>query len=256
MNISDLWPILIALLSAFIGYQFSRRAKGNDSFIVELTKSYENSYYPMYIQMKTIKEYEMEQRDQLVKEFIEFYSLPSSTTKSIASTSLLEMFFELRQKYLDFVKDNDEVIRQAFWESFEVFYSALENEFWQAHYIIYKDYHVFKTLITKNQLLRILMELSILVYNVTTFLLYITGFVLYLSIWNYFKPLSIFPSWWTVKHSLFLSLEAILAQLVMLTISSWYVSLRNKRKSILLKKLNQQANRLRQFMINRIRHSR
>ena len=253
-SIKDLWPIFMLLLSALIGYQFSRRSKGNDLFLESLTKSYENAYFPMYIRLKKIKNQDEDQKLELLKEFFETYNSYESTLKLLASASLLEWFFDMNQKYIVFSKEGDESSKEVFWKSFEDFYIKIENEFWEAHEIIYKDYFISKTLIKKNPFLRIFMELSILLYKITTFLLYLCGFILYLSIWNHFNPLKIFPSSWTVRDSILLFLGALFLQSFMLIISSWYISIRNKRKTkFLSKKLAEKANKVWQSIIRFIR---
>ena len=254
ISVKDLWPIFMLLLTALIGYQFSRRSKRNDLFLEGLTKSYENAYFPMYMRVKNIKDQDEDRKLELFKEFVESYNSYESTLKLLASASLLEWFFDIHQKYLVFSRQGDESSKEVFWKSFEDFYVMIENEFWEAHEIIYKDYSISKTLINKNPFLRIFMELSILLYNITTFLLYLCGFILYLSIWNNLKPSNIFPSWWTVKNSVLLFLGALFLQLFMLIVSSWYVSIRNKRKTrLLLKKLEEKAKKVWQSIIRFIR---
>lgn len=81
-----------------------------------------------------------------------------------------------------------------FCRTFEEFYKMIESEFWDAHDIIYKDYLKSKKLINNNPFVRIFMELSVLLYNITTFLLYVSFVVLYFSTWKYFKPMSVLPN--------------------------------------------------------------
>ncbi|ODA41816.1 hypothetical protein [Desulfosporosinus sp. BG] len=257
MVIKNMWPIIMLLLSALIGYQFSRRSKGNDLFLESLTKSYENVYFPMYIRLKKIKEQNDEQKLELLEEFFKGYYSYESTIKLIAPVSLLERFFDIYLKYLVFTRQRDESSKENLWKNFEDFYVSIENEFWEAHEIIYKDYFISKALIKKNPFLGIIMELSILLFNITTFLLYLTGSILYFSIWNYFQSLSIFPVWWTLKDAILLFLCTLVIQSFMLIISSWYVAMRNKRTNGLLsKKLEKRAKKIWQGIIRLIRRHR
>jgi len=116
MTIKDFLPIVIPLISAAGGYQFSRRSKGNDMFLDGLSKSYENVYYPMYVQMKKIKELEINDRDEIINEFFERYNSDVSTTKFIASTFILEWYLEMYQKYEVYTKTRDETCKAAILE--------------------------------------------------------------------------------------------------------------------------------------------
>ena len=231
----DLWSVVLVAFSAFFVYQFGRRSKGIDSFLESLNYSYENLYYPMYMVLKNIKERPISEREQLVSDYFKIYSSSDSNLKLIASTFILEKYFDLEKKYKNSFANQDELIRSGFWKCFDSYYLIIENEFWEAHDIIYKDYLKSKTIINRNPLLRILMEISVLVYNVITFAVYTILAIMYLSIWNLFTPISIFPSWWEIKHAIFLLLVVLILYGFVLMISSWYVFAGNKRKSELRK---------------------
>lgn len=231
MSINSMWPIIMLIISAFIGYLFSRRSKQNDMFINQLTNSYENAYFPIYMIMKKIKEEDHEsKRLELLEEFIGSYNSHDSAIKSIASTFLLDKFFKLINEYMEFSKQNDESKKNSLWKEFNSFYEIIYNEFWEAHDILYKDYIVSKSLIWKNPFVRLLIETSVLLYNTASFLLYISAFVLYISIWNHFHSLNIIPNWWTLFDSFLLFFVSLMLQGFMMLISSWYLSLRNRRK--------------------------
>ncbi len=228
--------MVLVAFSAFFVYQFGRRSKGSDSFLENLIKSYDNVYYPMYMVLKNIKESLIDEREQLVLDYFKVHSSSDSSLKLIASTFVLERYFDLERKYKSSFANQDELSKSEFWKSFDSFYIIIENEFWEAHDIIYKDYLKIKILINKNPLLRILMEISVLVYNLMTFAVYSALVITYLSVWNSFTPISIFPNWWEIKHALFLLLVVLMLYGFMLMISSWYIATRNKRKSELMKK--------------------
>ncbi|MDD4569105.1 MAG: hypothetical protein PHE70_03130 [Tepidanaerobacteraceae bacterium] len=234
----DLWSIFLALFSAFIVYQFGRRSKGMDSFLDSLIRSYENVYYPIYIILKKIDRVRSDESEQLITDFFKEYSLPDSSLKLIASTFILEWYFDLEQKYINLLKNTNEINRSEFWKSFDSFYIMIEDEFWQAHDIIYKDYYKFKSLVYKNPFLKMLMEISIFFYNVTLFVVYVAMTIVVVSIYNYFIPITIFPKWWKIHYGILILMVAFILYGFALILSSWYVSNQNKRKSKLTKKIN------------------
>ncbi|OLN32606.1 hypothetical protein [Desulfosporosinus metallidurans] len=117
----NLWSIVLVAFSAFFVYQFGRRSKGSDSFLESLNNSYENLYYPMYMMLKNIKEKPISEREQLVSDYFKIYSSSDSNLKLIASTFILEKYFDLEKKYKSSFGNQDELIRSEFWKCFDSF---------------------------------------------------------------------------------------------------------------------------------------
>jgi len=125
----DLWSVVLVAFSAFFVYQFGRRSKGIDSFLESLNYSYENLYYPMYMVLKNIKERPINEREPLVSDYFKIYSSSDSNLKLIASTFILEKYFDLEKKYKSSFTNQDELDRSEFWKCFDSYYLFIENEF-------------------------------------------------------------------------------------------------------------------------------
>lgn len=111
----DLTVIIIALITAYIGYQFNHTSKKREAFLKELNNSYNEVYSPMFEQLQRIIELEdktikMEQIDF----FIEEYSGKNSKIRFIASSFLLEYFYKLREVHKKNKQKTPELMRKSY----------------------------------------------------------------------------------------------------------------------------------------------
>ncbi|MDB5056171.1 MAG: hypothetical protein JWM44_4221, partial [Bacilli bacterium] len=145
--------IIIALITAYMGYQFNFRAKKRESFLKELSNSYIEVYFPMNELLKDIiNKEDIAKKRELTHEFFERFKGPESKIKFIGSSFLLEYFYELENLYLIYNSDPNRTNESSFLNKLKSFSNKIEYEFWEAHDIIYEDHLKFKNLSNKNPL--------------------------------------------------------------------------------------------------------
>ena len=208
INIPSLWPILLALISGLIGYQFSRRGSEKDRFLDGLTKSYKEVYYPMHKWLVKILQTEnKDAKDLLLKEFFSHYSSIDSDLKWMADFSLLKDYFDLEKWYLSLLPQQYDL----FIENLTKFSSSIKEEFHEAHSLIYLNYNRSKRIMEANPAKRILVEFILLVYYVSLFLTYLSLIYLFLSIVNWIQPVHLQSNWLSIYLAfLLLMFDAIL----------------------------------------------
>lgn len=232
--------VILAIITAFVGYQFNFRAKKKEIYLKELSQSYHEVYSPMFIRLKrVIGEKEQNKKKDLLAEFFEYYQQNETKIRFIGSSYNLEAFFKLELSYFEYINSPGRVSEKALFDSLNDFYVSIENEFWEAHDIIYEDHLQFRSLNKKNIFFKLIIELFILIHNLSTFIFAIAGLYLYISIWN--EYIQEFPNeeikqWLSVPFSIF----TVLMSIVLFSFTKmFYVSVKkeNKRNNSSIKRL-------------------
>lgn len=136
--------LIVAVFTAFIGYQFRIREKKRDQAHAEITKSYNESYSPVKFLLKEIiEEHDKVNRSILIDRFFENHGLNGLKGASIGSSNMLKSFFELNSLYKAFKHDSNSY-EDKFINKLKEFESEITQEFWDAHDIIYKEHIRYK----------------------------------------------------------------------------------------------------------------
>ncbi|WP_438349950.1 hypothetical protein ACP8HI_04580 [Paenibacillus sp. FA6] len=128
--------IIIAVFTAFIGYQFRIREKRKDSSYSELSKSYNEVYGPMFFRLKEINQSTDDNEKQgLIDAFFKDFS---SKAQLLGSSVLLKKYIDLNALFN--THKNKSSLESIITEKLIDFHTLLETEFWDAHDIIYKEH--------------------------------------------------------------------------------------------------------------------
>lgn len=220
--------IIAAVITAFIGYQFNLRVKRSEYFLNELRNSYEELYFPMYMRIEAIKNTENDSmRKERLKDFFADYTNSSSNVKWLGTSETLAMYYVLCETYSKC--DSTDKAMNEFNIDFAQFSKKAEKEFWEAHDIIYKDHLRFKYLSHKNSFLVALIEGISILYNFTSFLIYLGLLLIYFAISQQFINLKGFPEEITVPISLLIFLIIVMTHSLVLMLSITFVTKKNTR---------------------------
>ncbi|WP_152547729.1 hypothetical protein [Paenibacillus ehimensis] len=233
----DLAVIIIALITAYIGYQFNHRAKKRETFLKELTNSYNEVYFPMFeLLTDIIKTEEKIQKFELIDSFVQDYSGKESKIRFIGSSSILEYFYKLKDTYLKYKQESNRVNEHELLEKIRGFYLMIEDEYWNAHDIIYEDYKQFVSDAFNNPFFVIVAGVLRVLYHLSVFLFWISGVVLYFTISHMIIPIEWVPKWWNIYFSvLFLAMTTTIFGLMMMI--KEIVMKKNRRESKVLKNI-------------------
>lgn len=233
----DISVILLALITAFIGYQFSLRTKKKERFLKELSNSYNEIYFPLVEILQTIiKTENKEEKIKLLDGLFNKYSNPESKIRFIASSSILEFFYEFKEIYFKYKNEKTRKNEIQLMEKLHGFYYMIEDEYWDAHDIIYEDHVQFREDTFMNPFLVILFDIFRVFYYLTTFLLGISFFILYIAIWNKYFPLKSIPTDLNVVNAILIVLFITMIYGLMLLVKTFAIK-KNRRKSKIINKL-------------------
>lgn len=217
MNLSDLQlpVILLAIITGFISYQYNHRSKKRELYLKDLNLSYSEVYAPMFIKLKRItREQDRQIKLGLINDFFEEYKTDASKVKYIGTTINLETFFELEIQYEDYLQNPGASKERSLILKLEGFYSSIEAEFWEAHDTIYEDHLQYRSLIRKNIFFKLLIEFFILLHNLSSFLLGVSVFFVYVCFWNkYVQKLPMpdeFSQWFDFLTALMMFLGVVM----------------------------------------------
>lgn len=240
----DISVIIIALITAYIGFLFNSRSKKRENFIKELRNSYIEVYSPMFESLSEIKKTENKEiRLSLIDRFFESYSGSDTKIRYIASSFLLEYFYELRNSYELYKKESSRKNEKDLMEKLNAFYIMIEDEYWNAHDIIYEDHLHFRDTAFLNPFIVVLLVLFRILYHLSTFIVWASLIVLYFSIWNELFRLEVIPEWWSVTYALLFLTISLMFFGVMLMFKQFAVK-NNRRKNKLMKKMEKKIKKL------------
>ncbi|AUS27787.1 MULTISPECIES: hypothetical protein [Paenibacillus] len=232
--------IILALISAFIGYQFNHRAKKREIFLKELNTSYHEVYSPMYRRLERINsEANRSIRIELISDFIGFYGQDESKIRYIGTSFNLERYLQLEVLHRNYLMNSGRLIENELLKAFEEFHISMKNEFWTAHDIIYEDHLKFKSVSNRNIFLVMLSECIVLLYNVSSFLFYASLVFVYFTLWDKYIhkiPISDKPEWFNISTAFLLLIAIVMVHLVVVMFYAM-VANKNKRSSTVLKRI-------------------
>ncbi|WP_042196277.1 hypothetical protein [Paenibacillus camerounensis] len=201
----DLSVIIIALITAYIGYQFNHTSKKREAFLKELTNSYNEVYSPMFEQLLIITETEDKTKKlEKIESFMDEYSSKDSKIRFIASSFLLDYFYKLRGVYKKYKNENNRSNEKELLDEIKGLFVMVENEYWDAHDIIYENHKQFKSDTFNNPIFVVLGSLFRILYHLSVFLFWISAVILYFTIAHLIVPLEWVPKWWNIYYGLLL----------------------------------------------------
>lgn len=233
----DLAVIVIALITAYIGYQFNHTSKKREAFLKELSNSYNEVYYPMFEQLKQI----IELKDKTIKMeqidfFMEEYSGKNSKIRFIASSFLLEYFYKLREVHKKYKQENNRINEKELLKKIEEFHIMIENEYWDAHDIIYENHKQFVSDSFLNPFFVFLRSMLKIVYHLSVFVLWASTALIYFTVAHSVSPLAWVPEWWNISIALLIFLGTIMFFSLMLMFKELLIK-KNRRESRVVKNL-------------------
>lgn len=239
----DLSVIIVALVTAYIGYQFNHRSKKREVFLRELGRSYDEIYSPMFEQLSLIEATEEKnEKLRMIDNFVQEYSGKDSKIRLIASSFILEYFHNLRKVHSKYKEDNNRVNERELLDKINGLYSMIEDEYWNAHDTIYEDHKQFISDTFNNPFFVVISNVYRIFYHLSVFVFWISLVVLYFTISHLIIPIEWVPKWWGITYALLFVILAILFFSFMMMFKEIVIK-KNRRESRVSKNLKKTIKR-------------
>ncbi|ETT54787.1 hypothetical protein C162_03774 [Paenibacillus sp. FSL R7-269] len=248
MNLSDFQipVIILAAISGFISYQYNHRAKKRESYLKDLSLSYNEVYTPMFKKLKRIKHEQNHQAKMgLIKDFFDEYSTDSTKVRYIGTSFNLETYFELEIQYEKYLQNPGRTTEHSLIDNMEGFYKSIEAEFWEAHDIIYEDHLQYKSLTRKNIFNKLIIEFLILLHNISSFLLGASLIFVYVCLWNRYIQELPMPEGYSQYLDIIMALLIFLTAVMLFSLTKIFY--------LTVKKVNRRTNQFLKDLINKIK---
>jgi hypothetical protein len=186
MSLSYL-PLVTAILSALLGYFFGQRTKKTERVIQYSQDNIKEIYSPMYHQLLEIfNEYLTSiERENLLDIFFKKHLAPDTTIFKLGNVELLDVFYELSQKYSKFKSIRDNSIWKDFWLALENdLYLKVKEEYRSLNSLVYHEFKWQQHILNKPYWLKSYFELMKFLFETSkgtvvalTLMVYISGFL-------------------------------------------------------------------------------
>lgn len=236
--------IIVALVTAYIGYQFNHRSKKREAFLKELNISYNEIYSPMFEQLSLIiATEEKNEKLKMIDTFIQEYSGKDSKIRLIASSFILDYFHKLRKVYIKYKEEESRVNEHELLDKINGLYPMIEDEYWNAHDTIYEDHKQFISDTFNNPFFVVLSSIFRIAYHLSVFIFWICAVILYFTITHLIVPLEWVPKWWNITYAFLLVLLAIMFFGIMMMFKEMLIK-KNRRENRISKNLKIKIKRI------------
>jgi len=136
-------PIAPAILSATLGYMLGIRNKKNDRLIQFTQENLKDVFSPMYHELKHIITYSesSKNREMMIDNFFENYNTKNTNIYKLGNLELLDTFYELNDKYVQFKLLRDEELwKEIWWELENKFFYKIEDGYKNSTNLLYRDF--------------------------------------------------------------------------------------------------------------------
>ncbi|MEK4192839.1 hypothetical protein NYE59_07185 [Paenibacillus sp. FSL L8-0323] len=240
----DLSVIIIALMTAYIGYQFNHRAKKRGVFLKELRHSYNEVYFPMFELLSVIIETEDKNHKMvLIDSFMQEFSGINSNIRFIGSSFILEYFYELRKAFFTYKNETNRTNEHELLEKVQGLYLSIEDEYWNAHDIIYEDHCQFVSDTFNNPFFVIFSNIFRIFYHLFVFVFWISSIILYFTIAHLIIPFEWVPDWWNIGIAFLLVILATMLFAIMMMFKEMMMK-KNRRESKVMKSMKKKIKKI------------
>jgi len=240
----ELSVIIVALVTAYISYQFNHRSKKREAFLKELSTSYNEIYSPMFEQLSLIvATEEKNEKLKMIDTFVQEYWGKNSKIRLIASSFILDYFHNLRRVYIKYKEEESRVNERELLEKINGLHPMIEDEYWNAHDTIYEDHKQFISDTFNNPFFVVLSSIFRVVYHLSVVVFWISAVILYFTTAHLIVPLEWIPKWWNITYALLLVLLAIMFFGIMMMFKEMLIK-KNRRESRISKHLKKKIKRI------------
>ncbi|RJX39587.1 hypothetical protein D3P09_09230 [Paenibacillus pinisoli] len=136
-------PVAAAVVSASLGYIYGIRSKKNDRLIQFTQENLKEIYSPMYHEMDKILDKTMsaENREKLLDLYFDKYTATDIPVYKLGSLELLDILYDLRDKYKNFKVVRDKEKWEDFWWDFKNnLYHKVKQGYRNSIGLLYRDF--------------------------------------------------------------------------------------------------------------------
>ncbi|MFE5321620.1 hypothetical protein ACFQ88_23220 [Paenibacillus sp. NPDC056579] len=232
-------PIVAAVLSATFGYIFGIRTKQNDRLIQYTQENLKEIYSPMYHEMKKIISDLINPKDRelMLDTFFERYIDTNSSIYKLGNLELLDIFYELSDRYAQFKLTRDECQWKEIWWEFENnLYYRVEEGYRNSTNLLYRDFKWQQYIQTKPYWMKAYFESMKFLFETAKGLSVISALLVYFSGCFKLIGLSLFPKdFWLFSIMIFGF--SVLATVLLMLLNIQYITLSSNSKNSFIRQV-------------------
>ena len=234
MNLEDIikiLPIITAFIGAILAYVFGNRKSKNEQFHKDALQSLTDFYSPVFHEMRKIylnlDIYEDRKVVEMIDEFVNTHTSKETNIFKSCNPNINQLFYDLEE---EIYKSEDLYKEDAIIKLFRSLYLTVKDEYWDISKSLYNDFPWYKYLNKTNPILRALLGISKLFYDISKFMLGLCAFLFYIRIFSNIFDVSKPPEWIMVNLKDF-SILFIYTYILALSMSfPYYLSKINYKK--------------------------
>ncbi|MFS0840374.1 hypothetical protein [Paenibacillus sp. 1P03SA] len=234
INYSTYLPFAVAVVSATLGYFFGSRTKKNDRIILYTQENLKDVVSPFYHEMIRImnRSLQPKQREDLLDNFFEMYMSNNTFVYKLGNLNVLDSFYDLNLKYLEFKQNRDVTKWNEFWHSLEEnFFNTIKKEYRGSISLVYHQFKWQQYIHVQTYWKRIYFELVKFLYDTAIGMIAVSLILIYFSGLFKFFGLGVFAKEFLVDSLLFFGFSVVLAAFLTI-INTQYSNMSSNTKQI------------------------
>lgn len=194
-EINNYLPVITVFLTAFLGYIFGNRHYKNERLYKNMEDILENFYSPAYHEMKNIKlNMTSYNKFELIENFSKKYLSTETKIFKSYNNRIVQMIDELQDIIIEYKKSDERELITDLSKKFDGIYYCVQKDYNDIRKSLYKEMPWCIKLNSMNPILKLLMELIDLFYDIMKFLLICWLILSYTIIVNRIKGNTQLPS--------------------------------------------------------------
>ena len=135
-------PIITAIISVVLGYIFGSRAKKNERLLQYTEENLRQVFSPMYHEiLKITANQESKKREILIDALFAKYLANETPIYKIGNLELLDIFYELSERYNTFKLERSEQLWNEFWYDFiNILFYKVNQGYRNSTKLLYQDF--------------------------------------------------------------------------------------------------------------------
>ncbi|WP_234122372.1 hypothetical protein [Clostridium hydrogenum] len=235
--IKDYIPVILAILTPILTYLIGVRKGNNEKFDLQLENNLKDVISPMLHEIKAItrQQEESNERNKLLKKFFEKYGASDSKLYEMSNKYICDKYYETEKYYYKFMQNKNQNNWEDFWTYFISFNKLIDNEYNKIKSILYSNYVWLMDLSNKNKISRVFMEIMVMFYELSKFIL-MACIIFLIAMVIYYEEDKSFIHGYDIKIMILLSLAILIVNMILSSCLSEYIQAIQNQKDSMIKK--------------------
>ncbi|MFF2153800.1 hypothetical protein ACFVVQ_00685 [Paenibacillus chitinolyticus] len=225
-------PIAATTLSATLGYVFGIRTKKNDRLIQFTQENLKEAFSPIFHEMKEMlaNSLKPKARELMLDAFFEKYSGTDTPIYKLGDLELLDTFYELNEKYEQFMLSrNEDLWKEIWWELEYILFYKVKEGYRNSTNLLYRESRWQQYVQAKPYWARFYFESMKFLFETVKGINVVTALLVYFSGCFKLLGLGLFPEDFWI-FSLMILATSVAASLVLILPNIQYIALTSNSK--------------------------